>query len=153
MSERSAPVVGLDATMLRIATGADFEQLILCDPYASTNAERRATLRQAVDQGRCHAAVIEQTPVGFIVLEQGFFGHDLVSLVAVAVSARRRGIGLALLDAAQRSCRSPKLFTSTNASNSIAQRLFNRAGFVPSGRIENLDDGDPELIYFKQVAP
>jgi len=29
--------------------------------------------------------------------------------------------------------------------------LFARAGFVPSGIIENLDEADPELIYFKAV--
>jgi len=30
-----------------------------------------------------------------------------------------------------------------------AQRLFEKCGYVPSGRIENLDDTDDELVYCK----
>jgi hypothetical protein len=41
------------------------------------------------------------------------------------------------------------LFSSANLSNVAAQRLFVRAGFIESGRVENLDPGDPEVIYFK----
>jgi hypothetical protein len=33
------------------------------------------------------------------------------------------------------------------------QRLCDRLGFVKSGYIENLDEGDPELIYVKFLAP
>ena len=46
-------------------------------------------------------------------------------------------------------CQTEKLFTSTNQSNGAAQRLFTSAGFVHSGRIEHLDEGDPELVYVK----
>jgi len=31
------------------------------------------------------------------------------------------------------------------------RRLCARLGFQPSGIVENLDDGDPELFYFKRV--
>lgn len=40
-----------------------------------------------------------------------------------------------------------KIFTSTNQSNTATQQLLIKAGFIPSGYIENLDDNDPELIY------
>ncbi len=56
---------------------------------------------------------------------------------------------LRLLAAAEDACRTEKLFTSTNASNGAAQRLFASAGFVRSGQIEHLDEGDPELVYVK----
>lgn len=61
--------------------------------------------------------------------------------------AARRGVGLRLLAAAMAACRTAKLFTSTNQSNLAAQRLFAGAGFVRSGHIEHLDEGDPELLY------
>jgi hypothetical protein len=48
-------------------------------------------------------------------------------------------------------CKTAKLFTSTNQSNKPMQVLLNRLGYRPSGVIENLDEGDPELVYMKQV--
>ena len=31
------------------------------------------------------------------------------------------------------------------------QSLLNRAGYALSGVIHNLDEGDPEVVYFKQL--
>jgi hypothetical protein len=42
-------------------------------------------------------------------------------------------------------CVPPKLFTSTNES------LLREQGFEASGVIHNLDEGDPELVFFQQV--
>jgi len=64
-----------------------------------------------------------------------------------------RGLATALMRAAELDCQSGKLFTSTNQSNVPMQRLCDRLGFVKSGYIENLDEGDPELIYVKMLAP
>ena len=48
-------------------------------------------------------------------------------------------------------CISPtkKIFSSTNQSNKRMQEVFKANGFIQSGFVENLDDGDPEIIYFK----
>jgi hypothetical protein len=35
-------------------------------------------------------------------------------------------------------------------SNTIMQELFEKLGYIRSGYIENLDEGDPEIIYFKR---
>ncbi|WP_371263997.1 hypothetical protein [Pseudomonas sp. ARP3] len=45
--------------------------------------------------------------------------------------------------------KTPKLFISTNASNSTSQALIAKAVFMPSGRIENLDEHDPEPVCVK----
>jgi hypothetical protein len=45
-----------------------------------------------------------------------------------------------------------KLFTSTNVYNERMQRLCERLGYVRSGIIENLDEDDPELFYFKRLS-
>lgn len=42
-----------------------------------------------------------------------------------------------------------KLFSSTNRSNINMQKVFEMNGFIKSGIVENLDEGDPEIIYFK----
>jgi hypothetical protein len=49
-------------------------------------------------------------------------------------------------------CRTEKLFTSTNLSNLPMQSLLAKRGYKLSGVIDNLDPGDPELVYFKFVG-
>nr|WP_252091205.1 hypothetical protein [Pseudomonas sp. MWU13-3659] len=58
------------------------------------------------------------------------------------------GWGLALVAHIQAECREKKLFTSTNRSNAPMRRLLERQGFVESGVVEHLDEGDPEQVYF-----
>lgn len=50
-------------------------------------------------------------------------------------------------------CRTPKLFTSTNLSNVRMQALLNKLGYTLTGTVHNLDEGDPEIFYFKRVRP
>jgi RimJ/RimL family protein N-acetyltransferase len=45
-----------------------------------------------------------------------------------------------------------KLFTSTNESNKPMQALLDQLGYERSGIVENLDEADPELIYFKELG-
>ncbi|MFC7517664.1 GNAT family N-acetyltransferase [Herbaspirillum sp. GCM10030257] len=109
-------------------------------------------LSAAIQRGECIAAFTDAGAHGYVVLTHNFFENGFVALVAVSPSVRRRGIGQRLLAAAEAHCKTQKLFASTNASNIEAQKLLARAGFVPSGRIDNLDEGDPELVYFKHRA-
>ena len=71
--------------------------------------------------------------------------------VVVRPERRRRGVASALIRAVEAASPTPKLFTSTNRSNTAMQAVCASLGFVPSGVIDNLDDGDPELVYFKRV--
>jgi ribosomal protein S18 acetylase RimI-like enzyme len=66
---------------------------------------------------------------------------------------RRRGIAASLMRSAEIDAPTEKLFTSTNESNAAMRALCEKIGFVRSGIIENLDEGDPEIIYFKRLAP
>jgi hypothetical protein len=43
------------------------------------------------------------------------------------------------------------LFVSTNESNVPMQALLINLGFRPSGRVENIDPGDPELFFHKSA--
>ena len=89
--------------------------------------------------------------IGFVFWNRTFFECGFVGLIVVAASHRRRGVGLRLLREVEARCAPSKLFTSANASNGAAQALFGRAGFARSGVIENLDRGDPEIVFFKAV--
>jgi len=81
-----------------------------------------------------------------------FFGYDFLQLLRVAPNYRRRGIGTALVKAWEESSHTPKLFTSTNESNVAMQRLCEQLGYVRSGVIGHLDEGDPEVVYFKPAS-
>lgn len=135
----------------RKALPDDIHAIIECDSYAGSHADRRELIEAAVMQGSCLVAVVNNRIIGFIVVTHDFFHHGFIPVLVVAQIYRRKGIGLQLLAAAEAVCTSDKLFTSTNSSNAAAQSLLTRAGFVRSGLIENLDHGDPELVYFKRV--
>lgn len=90
-----------------------------------------------------------ETVVGYVVADASFFGYPFVWLVVVGAAHRRRGIATALMRHAESMFPPGKRFTSTNESNLGSQRLLESLGYRRSGLIENLDEGDPEIIYYK----
>lgn len=113
---------------------------------------RADEVRHAIHQGLCLVAEKDSEIVGFC-LDGRVFGFAFLELLVVAPSHRRRGVGTLLLEAWEESAETTKLFTSTNESNTPMQRLCERLGYVRSGLIENLDEGDPEVVYFKKRYP
>jgi GNAT superfamily N-acetyltransferase len=92
-------------------------------------------------------------PAGYAIVSRRFFSRPFIELLAVAPDFRRAGVGGALLEACVAAIPGESLFTSTNQSNSPMQALLAKTGFEPSGVIENLDPGDPELVYVRHKAP
>lgn len=90
--------------------------------------------------------------LGFAVWDLSFYGNGFVALLIVRPDCRRSGVASALMRSLEELCPTEKLFTSTNESNTAMRRLCARLGFVESGRIENLDEGDPEVVYFKRIG-
>ena len=138
-----------DEIVTRAARHGDVAAMLACDAYAQTHPERGQAVRAAVGQGHCQVAIRAGQVAGYVLTHGDFFSHNFVSLVVVAPAHQRCGVGLRLLAAAADACRTEKLFTSTNQSNGAAQRLFASAGFVRSGQIDHLDEGDPEVVYVK----
>jgi GNAT superfamily N-acetyltransferase len=85
-----------------------------------------------------------------VIRSHAFFGRDFVELLAVATGERRRGVGSLLLQEAL----SPttRTFTSTNRSNIPMNRLLEKEEWLFSGQLDGIDEGDPELVYFKDLA-
>lgn len=133
------------------AAETDFAELLNCDPFAQTAPLRQEWLKTALRARYVLIAEYAGAIVGFAVMKHRFFGHGFVSLITVKPVMRRRRYALALLAESERLCTTAKIFTSTNASNVAAQKLFLRAGFVRSGQIDNIDKDDTELIYFKAI--
>ncbi len=138
-----------DDIITRVAQAGDVKAMLACDAYAQTHPERGEAVRAAVGKGHCQVAIRAGQVAGYVLTHGDFFGYGFVSLVVVSPAHQRCGVGLRLLTATAATCKTGKLFTSTNQSNSAAQRLFASAGFVRSGQIDHLDEGDPELVYAK----
>jgi ribosomal protein S18 acetylase RimI-like enzyme len=89
---------------------------------------------------------------GYIaVAPKHFFGRDFVALVVVAESARRQGVATQLIDAALARASTRTIFTSTNASNAAMRALMSRGGWLISGELDGLDNGDPEIVFYRKV--
>lgn len=137
---------------VRLARQADLDALFDLDVIAQREESRREFIAHAVACGQCWVAMdADDTAllVGYGVLDNSFFGQEFIPLIVVRDSARRRGVGAALLSGLEFRALGAKLFTSTNASNLPMQALLEKCGFIGSGQVENLDEGDPELVFVK----
>jgi len=133
------------------ATRDDYEQICDCDHIATTSMERRGEIAHAIAGQVCYVAWKDHRVVGYSICDHSFFGHAFIAMLMVDPHRRHEGIGMALMLSMEAHCARDKLFTSTNQSNVVMQRLCEKLGFVRSGWIENLDEGDPEIIYFKRL--
>ncbi|MTB67578.1 GNAT family N-acetyltransferase [Providencia sp. wls1943] len=134
--------------LIRLATLQDIAALLNIDTYIMVDSIRRQQIQDWVMSQSCYLAEEKGEVLGYGVLNYHFFGCGFIEMLMVAERFRHRGIGLALLKALQEICHHPKLFTSTNQSNLLMQKLLLKSGFIPSGQIDNLDDNDPEIIFY-----
>jgi ribosomal protein S18 acetylase RimI-like enzyme len=109
-------------------------------------------IERALRSEVCLVAEQDGAVVGYVVLEYTFYDQGFVSMLYVAAAARRRGVGRTLMREIETRCETLKLFTSTNASNGPMQALLDSLGYIPSEVIQNLDPGDPELVYFLDLS-
>jgi ribosomal protein S18 acetylase RimI-like enzyme len=140
-------------TIIERASSQDFEHICALDETVHGGAARRRLIGEASACGRIAVARVDEVVRGFVIFDESFFDQFFVRLLMVHPDFRRHGLATALMRAAELDCQSGKLFTSTNQSNLPMQALCDRLGFVKTGYIENLDEGDPEIIYVKLLAP
>ena len=134
--------------VVRLGTKSDIEQILAIDPSAES---RRAFIHSAVDHAECLIAGENSTLLGYGVMNHGFFDRGFVHLIYVATTHRRVGVASRLFDEFEGRCRSTRIFTSTNLSNLPMQSFLASRGYVLSGVIQGLDEGDPELFYSKTL--
>ena len=140
-------------TIIERASSEDFEHICALDETVHAGASRRRFIGETFAHGRIAVARVDDVLRGFVIFDESFFDQFFVRLLIVHPDSRRRGLATALMRAAELDCQGGKMFTSTNQSNLPMQRLCDRLGFVKSGYVENLDEGDAELIYVKFLAP
>lgn len=113
--------------------------------------DRAAWIDKWIAAGECFIAEAEGQAVGYGVFHYHFFHDGMIDMLIVGGPYRRRGVGRALVRHFVGICQSEKIWSSTNLSNHPMQALLAAEGFKMSGFVDNLDDGDPELIYFKRA--
>ncbi|MEX6001876.1 GNAT family N-acetyltransferase [Providencia vermicola] len=128
----------------------DIASLIQLDSV--TTAERAQKISQWVNNKHCYLIEQQNQIIAYGVLHYQFFECAFIEMIMVNQAFRQQGAGLSLLQQLKQTCLTQKIFTSTNQSNTPMQRLLDKAQFKPSGFIDNLDEGDPELIYFCQLT-
>ncbi|HKY42486.1 MAG TPA: GNAT family N-acetyltransferase [Pyrinomonadaceae bacterium] len=136
---------------IRLADQSDVEALCALDLIAVRENERWEFIKRSVASSTCYVVVAENEVSGYGVLNYTFYGHGWIDMLYVHSNHRRRGAGEALLRHLESVCETPKLFVSTNLSNLAMQSLLVKLEYVLSGVIHNLDEGDPEIVYFKRL--
>ncbi len=121
--------------------------MIAIDSVARWDSRRAGQIATWLKQYACFVAEVRGTVAAYAVMHRHFFGCAFIEMLMVGERHRRSGLGLALMAHLQADCRGQKLFTSTNRSNAPMRGLLERLGFVESGVIEHLDEGDPEQVY------
>jgi GNAT superfamily N-acetyltransferase len=135
---------------IRFAAAGDLGGILQADHLATQgNTERAELLRHCLNHGEIQVLVDHGSVTGFVIRKPAyFFGRDFIELLMVDPRRRRSGTGRALLRAAVRSAGTDQVFTSTNASNVAMRSLLVSEGWSFSGKLDGLDEGDPELVYF-----
>ena len=132
---------------IRPASEADIETVV---GIAPAGPERREAIAEWVLAGECHIAWREGFAAGYVVLTRSFFRSPFIEMLVVSPTARREGIGRALIEhCIGLTPPELKLWTSTNESNTPMRLLLPQLGFEQTGMFEHLDPGDPELIYLR----
>ena len=136
---------------IRLANKNDIDALYAFDLIAVRENARREFIRRSIASSTCYVALADNEVIGYGVLNYTFFANGCIDMLYVHSNHRRRGAGETLLRHLESLCETPKLFVTTNLSNLAMQSLLVKLEYVLSGVIHNLDEGDPEIVYFKRL--
>lgn len=127
----------------------DLESLLQIDSLVIGNESRHDQIQVAILEKRCLVVSEGETTAGFLIFNTHFFENTFVSLIIVSPKERRKGNASLLLKHVEEISPTDKIFSSANRSNHQMQKTFQVNGYSQSGQIENLDPGDPEIVYYK----
>src|SRR5262245_55164389 len=136
---------------IRLAEERDVEAISTLHQVPRHDSSRAAFIQRSIACRNCYVAAPDENIIGYAVLEYSFYENGFISVLYVHPDYRRTGIGEGLIRHLETVCQTAKLFASTNESNRAMQSLLAKLNYIASGVIHNLDEGDPELVYFKHL--
>ena len=137
------------ATIKDKALVVDFDYSL--DPVEHIELKREEKITKAILDKECFIILADNRAVGFVIFDYRFFDQGWIELIIVAEKYRGKGIGGQAIDLICKQSKTNKVFTSTNSSNTQMQKALSKVGFSFAGTINGLDEGDPELFYFKTI--
>lgn len=140
MITRHADAADLQAVMALAAEVLGPER---AGPFVRSHAERHHLL-VAEDAGEV---------AGVLAYRTDWFQCTFVGLVCVRRDFRRRGVARALYKMVEGVSPSPRLYSSTEETNSVAIQMHTALGFVPAGHIDHLPQGYRELLFYRRLQP
>ncbi|WP_280771639.1 GNAT family N-acetyltransferase [Salipaludibacillus daqingensis] len=127
----------------------ELDEIVDIDYKVIGNKSRRDYIAISIKLEQCLVVKEDDIIAGFLTYDTNFFGCTFISLIIVSPSKRRKGYATLLMNDLMSIAPTEKVFSSTNRTNISMQKVFDRNGFIESGIVDNLDEGDSELIYFK----
>ncbi|MCP4396696.1 MAG: GNAT family N-acetyltransferase [bacterium] len=135
---------------IRQAQMQDMSAIGETDHIAQHDPERVNAIETWLQHDMVFVAENDDMIIGYGVFSHAFFGQGQIEMLMVHPNYRGKKVGEHLLKALEKHCESPTLFVMTNLSNQRMQRLLVRLNYRNCGFIEELDPGDPELIFVKK---
>ena len=121
------------------------------DKVEHIELKREEKITKAILDKECFIILANNRAVGFVIFDYRFFDQGWIELIIIEEKYRGKGIGGQAIDLICKQCKTNKVFTSTNSSNIQMQKALSKVGFSFAGKITGLDDGDPELFYYKKI--
>lgn len=146
----------MESVSLKKATIGD--QAIIVDfDYSLDKVEhiklnRAEKIAKAILADECFIILTADKAVGFVIFDYRFFDQGWIELIVIDEQYRGKGIGVKVFDLLCEQCKTEKIFTSTNRSNTRMQKALTKSGFYFAGELSGLDVGDPELFYYKMIS-
>ena len=136
---------------IRRATSGDAQALKDLDTIVPIDPARAEFIDRWLRDDKVFVAEFDGKIVGYGVFNHAFFYQGQVDMLMIHADYRGRRIGEYILRALEELCDTPKFYVTTNLSNTRMQKLLSRLGFRPGGYIHELDPGDPELVFVKDI--
>lgn len=136
---------------LRKASKADQAAISNCDSIAAKDPARVLQIKDWLEHDLVLLAELKTKVIGYGVLNHSFFRQATIEMLMIHTEYRGQAVGQELMTALEKLCSKEKLWVTTNLSNKPMQKLLSRLGYEPGGYIHALDEGDPELIFYKKM--
>ncbi len=136
------------ATIKDILVVVEFDYNL--DQVEHIKLKREEKITKAILNNQCFIILENNLSVGFVIFDYRFFDQGWIELIIIGDAYRGKGIGEQAIDLICKKSKTDKVFTSTNRSNMPMQKVLTKSGFSFAGKLIGLDEGDPELFYFKK---
>ncbi len=131
---------------------SDTTRLTELDTVARSDSSRADYITKAVSADEAWVYIADERIAGYAVINRSFFSRVTIEMLMIDTKHLRSGIGTMLLRHLEELCDSDELWTSTNLSNTPMQRLLMKLEYEMTGFVNNLDPGDPELVFYKRLS-